>query len=140
MMLAKDPKHPRVVARLPFGAGDTVRGAPIEALVVAQSPLEETGRDRSLLVVEATEEMSRSALVADSREAKLAATVIQSWQPPSEAAVWLHLVDVEGFVPLGDKRLAQLSRRMGKGLQQIWHIGGYAVPLSTAELGPGRKG
>jgi len=140
MMLATDPKHPRVVARLPFGAGDTVRGAPIEALVVAQSPLEETGRDRSLLVVEATEEMSRSALVADSREAKLAATVIQSWQPPSEAAVWLHLVDVEGFVPLGDKRLAQLSRRMGKGLQQIWHIGGYAVPLGAAELGPGRKG
>ena len=140
MMLAKDPKHPRVVARLPFGAGDTVRGAPIEALVVAQSPLEETGRDRSLLVVEATEEMSRSALVADSREAKLAASVIQSWQPPSEAAVWLHLVDVEGFVPLGDKRLAQLSRRMGKGLQQIWHIGGYAVPLGAAELGPGRKG
>jgi hypothetical protein len=29
---------------------------------------------------------------------------------------------------------------MGKGLQQIWHIGGYAVPLSQAELGPTRKG
>jgi chorismate mutase / prephenate dehydratase len=140
MMLAKDPKHPRVVARLPFGSGETVRGAPIEAFVVAQSPLEETGRDRSLLVIEATEEMSRSALLADSREAKLTANVIQSWQPPSEAAVWLHLVDVEGFVPLGDKRLAQLSRRIGKGLQQIWHIGGYAVPLSAAELGPSRKG
>jgi chorismate mutase / prephenate dehydratase len=140
MMLAKDPKHPRVVARLPFGAGETVRGAPIEALVVAQSPLEETGRDRSLLVIEATEEMSRSALLADSREAKLAASVIQSWQPPSEAMVWLHLVDVEGFVPLGDKRLASFSRRIGKGLQQIWHIGGYAVPLSAAELGSSRKG
>ena len=36
MMLAKDPKHPRIVARLPFGSGDTVRGAPIEALAVAQ--------------------------------------------------------------------------------------------------------
>jgi hypothetical protein len=140
MMLAKDPKHPRIVARLPFGAGDTVRGAPIEALAVAQCPLEETGQDRSLLVVEATEEMSRSSLLADSREAKLVANVIQSWQPPSEAAVWLHLLDVEGFVPLGDKRLAQFARRIGKGLQQIWLIGGYAVPLTPAELGPTRKG
>jgi len=96
-------------------------------------------QDRSLLVVEATEEMSRSSLLADSREAKLAANVIQSWQPPSEAAVWLHLLDVEGFVPLGDKRLAQFSRRIGKGLQQIWLIGGYAVPLTPAELGPTRK-
>jgi hypothetical protein len=67
------------------------------------------------------------------------ANVIQSWQPPSEAAVWLHLLDVEGFVPLGDKRLAQFARRIGKGLQQIWLIGGYAVPLTPAELGPTRK-
>jgi len=140
MMLAKDPKHPRIVARLPFGSGDTARGAPIEALAVAQCPLEETGQDHSLLVVEATEEMSRSSLLADSREAKLAANVIQSWQPPSEAAVWLHLLDVEGFVPLGDKRLAQFARRIGKGLQQIWLIGGYAMPLTSAELGPTRKG
>ena len=140
MMLAKDPKHPRVVARLPFAAGETVRGAPLEALAVAQCALEETGRDRSLLVVEATEETSRSALTAGSREAGLVASVVQSWQPPSESAVWLHLVDVEGFVAPGDERLAQLGQRIGRALQQIWPIGGYAVPLTPAELGQAKKG
>jgi chorismate mutase-like protein len=138
MMLARDPKHPRIVARLPFGAGDTVRGAPVEALALAQSPLEETGRDRSLLVVETKEEISRSTLLADSREVELAATAIQTWQPPGASGVWLHLIDVEGFVPLGDERLTRLGQLIGKGLQQIWHIGGYAVPLGSAELG--RKG
>ena len=140
MMLAKDPKHPRVVARLPFAAGETVRGASLEALAVAQCALEETGRDRSLLVVEATEETSRSALTAGSREAGLVASVVQSWQPPSESAVWLHLVDVEGFVALEDERLAQLGQRIGRALQQIWPIGGYAVPLTPAELGQAKKG
>ena len=140
MMLAKDPKHPRVVARLPFAAGETVRGAPLEALAVAQCALEETGRDRSLLVVEATEETSRSALTAGSREAGLVASVVQNWQPPSESAVWLHLVDVEGFVALEDERLAQLGQRIGRALQQIWPIGGYAVPLTPAELGQAKKG
>ena len=38
MLLAKDPKRPRIVARLPFGSGETVRGAPIEALAVAAMP------------------------------------------------------------------------------------------------------
>ncbi len=139
MMMAKDPKHPRVVARLPFGAGDTVRGAPLEALAVAQCPPEETERDRSLLVIEATEEMSRSSLLAESREAGLSAGVVQSWQPPSEATVWLHLVDVEGFVAPEDRRLARLARRLGRALQQIWPIGAYAVPLTADELGLARK-
>jgi chorismate mutase/prephenate dehydratase len=140
MMLARDPKHPRIVARLPFGTGETVRGAPVEGLAVAQCPLEETGRDRSLLIVEATEEMSRSALVAESREAGLTANVIQSWQPPSESAVWLHLIDVEGFLAPDDQRLASFGQRLGKALQQLWPVGGYPVPLAAAELGPARKG
>jgi chorismate mutase / prephenate dehydratase len=140
MLLAKDPKHPRVVARLPFGAGETVRGAPLEALVVAQCPVEDTGRDRSLLAIEATDEISRSALTAACREAGLVANVVQSWQSPSETAVWFHLIDVEGFVAPEDGRLAQLGQRIGKALQHIWPIGGFAVPLSPAEMGQVRKG
>jgi chorismate mutase/prephenate dehydratase len=140
MMLTRDPKRPRVVARLPFGAGDTVRGAPLEALAVAQCVLEDTGADRSLLVIEATEEISRSMITAGSREAGLVAGVVQSWQPPSEAAVWFHLIDVEGFVAPEDGRLAQLGQTIGKALQQIWPLGGYALPLTTAELGLARKG
>jgi chorismate mutase/prephenate dehydratase len=135
MLLSKDNAHPRVVARLPFGAGDTIRGGPLEALAVAQCPTEETGRDRSLLVVEATAEMSRSTLAAEGQAAGLEMGVIQSWRPPNEAATWLHLVEVDGFVAGDDPRRAQFAARIDKALRQIWPIGGYAVPLSAAELG-----
>jgi chorismate mutase-like protein len=140
MLLGQDAKRPRVVARLPFGSGETVRGAPLEALAVAPIPVEATGADRTLLVIEATLPMSRSALVAKIEAAGFETAVIQSWHPPGNPAIWLHLVDVEGFVTDEDAKLARLATRLGKGLRQIWPVGGYAVPFSPAELGLAQKG
>jgi chorismate mutase len=139
MLMSKDSRHPRVVARLPFGAGETVRGGPIEALAVAQCPPEQTGRDRSLAVVEAMAEISRSTLAAEGRGAGLEIGAIRSWRPPNEAATWLHLIEVEGFLAGEDPRLADFAARLDKAFRQIWPIGAYAVPLSAAELGL-RKG
>jgi len=140
MLLGQDAKRPRVVARLPFGSGETVRGAPLEALAVAPSPVEATGRDRTLLVIEAAAPMSRSALVGKIEAAGFETAVIQSWHPVGVPPVWLHLVDVEGFVTEDDAKLARLATRIGKGLRQIWPVGGYAVPFSSAELGLAQKG
>jgi hypothetical protein len=135
MLLSKDASHPRIVVRLPFGAGDTIRGGPLEALVVAQCPAEATGRDRSLLVVETMAEMSRSALVAEGQAAGLEMGVIQSWRPPNETTTWLHLVEMDGFAAADDPRPGQLAGRLERAIRQIWPIGGYALPLTAAELG-----
>ncbi len=140
MLLGHDAKRPRVVARLPFGSGETARGAPVEALVVASIPVESTGRDRTLLVIEATGQMSRSALAAKIRAAGFETAVIQSWHPPSDQAIWLHLVDVEGHVTDEGPKLARLATRIGKTLRQIWPVGGYAVPFSADELALAQKG
>jgi chorismate mutase-like protein len=140
MLLGHDAKRPRIVARLPFGSGETVRGAPLEALAVAPIPVESTGRDRTVLVIEATAPMSRSALAAKIKAAGFETAVIQSWHSPSEQAIWLHLVDVEGHVTDEDAQLARLATRLGKPLRQIWPVGGYALPFSAAELGLVQKG
>jgi chorismate mutase-like protein len=140
MLLGHDAKRPRVVARLPFGSGETVRGAPLEALAVAPIPVEPTGHDRTLLVIEATGQMSRSALAAKIEAAGFETAVIQSWHLPSEQAIWLHLVDVEGYVTDEDPKLTRLATRIGKTLRQIWPVGGYAMPFSAAELGSAQKG
>jgi chorismate mutase / prephenate dehydratase len=140
MLLGQDAKRPRVVARLPFGSGETVRGAPLEALAVAAIPVEATGNDRTLLVIEATAQMSRSALAARIKAAGFETAVIQSWNPPNDQAIWLHLVDVEGYVTEEDPKLARLATRLGKTLHQIGPVGGYAVPFSPAELGLAQKG
>jgi chorismate mutase / prephenate dehydratase len=140
MMLAKDTAHPRIVAKLPFSVGDTVRGAPLEAFAVAPCESEPTGHDRSLLVVEASDQISRSSVLAEGRSVGLEAGTIQSWQPPGETQSWLHLIDVEGFLSGDDPRLAGFAARLGKALGRIWPVGGYALPLSAAELGLGGKG
>ncbi len=140
MMLAKDVANPRIVAKLPFGAGDTVRGAPLEAFAVAACISEPTGHDRSLLIVEASGEISRSSVLAEGRSVGLEAGTIQSWQPPGETQSWLHLIDVEGYLPADDPRLASFAARLGKALGRIWPVGGYALPLSAAELGLVGKG
>jgi chorismate mutase/prephenate dehydratase len=140
LLLGQDAKRPRVVARLPFGSGETVRGGPLEALAVAPIPVEATGHDRTLLVIEATAPMSRSALAAKIMAAGIETAVIQSWHPPGDPPVWFHLVDVEGFLTEEDAKLARLASRIGKGVRQIWPVGGYAVPLSPGELGLAQKG
>jgi chorismate mutase/prephenate dehydratase len=139
MMLGQDAMQPRVIARLPFGAGDTVRGAPLEAFALAPCNPEPTGQDRSLLVVEATAEISRSSLLAEGRTAGLEAGTIQSWQPPGETQRWLHLLDIEGFLAAEDPRLAGFAGRLDKALGRIWPVGAYALPLTASELGISKK-
>jgi chorismate mutase / prephenate dehydratase len=139
-LLGHDAKHPRVVARLPFGGGDTVRGAPLEALAVAQIPTEPTGRDRTLLIIDATTEMSRSALADMGKAAGFDIVLLQNWQPPSEQKIWLHLVDVDGYVTAEDERIDSLASRIGKTLRQILPVGGYALPFTAAELSSPKKG
>lgn len=133
-LLSHDAKRPRVVARLPFGSGETVRGAPLEAFAVAPVAPEATGRDRTLLIVEAGGPMSRSELSTRVKAAGFETAVIQSWQPQSGQPVWLHLLDVEGYLIQDDPKLARLAERIGESVRQVWPVGAYAVPFAASEL------
>ena len=44
------------------------------------------------------------------------------------------LIEIDGFVPTSDPRLARLSEQLGPALYRLLGFGGYAVPLSAAEL------
>ncbi len=132
-LLSSDASQPRVLARLPFGAGGASRGGAAEALVIGRVAQEETGRDRSLCVDESVSEMSRSALGAALKAAALAPVLIHQRRDPNDAAAWFHLVEVEGCLLPDDARLGKLAGRKG-GIRQVWPLGGYAVPFSAAEL------
>src|SRR5262249_21359481 len=126
-LLSHDAKRPRVVARLPFGSGETVRGAPLEAFAVAPVAAEATGRDRTLLSWGAGGRLPRSDLRTGVRAAGFEPAVIQSWQPQSGQPVWLHLLDVEGYLTQDDPKLARLGERIGESVRQVWPVGAYAV-------------
>ena len=131
--------HGKNVARLPFGSGETVRGAPLEAFAVAPVASEPTGRDRTLLIVEAGGPMSRSELASRVKAAGFETATIQSWQPRSDHQVWLHLLDIEGYLTQDDPKLGGLAERIGEAVRQVRPVGGYAVPFAASDLNPSAK-
>ncbi|WP_395018911.1 chorismate mutase [Dongia sp.] len=127
----KQPKVPHVIARLPFGDPGNQRGRGLQALVIGTTPNEPTDHDRGLLVAETREPVSRSAIREALNTAKLKPVFIQAFQElggPEQ-----QVVEVEGFLAPDDARLAALAKALGPDSRVI-AIGGYAVPLTAAEL------
>jgi chorismate mutase / prephenate dehydratase len=139
-LVSKDPGQPRIIARLPFGAPGNLRGGPVEALVIGRAGQEETGRDRTLVVVEAAAEISRSGLRSVLAAASLAPEYVHLWRDPSAPSTWYHLVEVDGCLRPEDPRFAVLAATRSVEVRQIWPLGGYAVPLTVAELAPPAAG
>jgi len=127
----RTPNVPHVIARLPFGDPGNQRGRGLQGLVIGTAACEPTGNDRSLLVAEASQPISRSTMRDALSQAGLTPVFVQSFQElggPDQ-----HLVEVEGFLAPDDPRLAQLAKSLGADSRVIG-IGGYAVPLSAEEL------
>jgi chorismate mutase len=119
---------PRIIARLPL-AMTTPEG--LGALVIGLSQPEDTGHDRSFLVVESGEEISRSAvrdrLVATGFTVRETAT----W---SGAGIWLHFSELDGFIAPDDPRLAAISPEAQEWIEGTWVVGGYPIPFTAEEL------
>ena len=131
--LASDGEStPRIVARLPFASMEPPPGEGVEALAVAMTPQEESGLDHGYLVVETAEQLSRGALGELLGRAGIRVLDVQHWGEQPDRR--LHLIEVEGFLAPGDRRLAGLVWD-GAALKS-WVIGGCAVPLSAQELAP----
>jgi chorismate mutase-like protein len=136
--LARDGA-PRIVARLPFAASESREP---DALAISLAEPEDSGRDRSYLILETVHERSRATLRDLLTRAGLQVIEVQTWT--SERSRRLHLIEVDGFLAPGDARLAQLVQGPSSGsddaggndagLGNVWHVGGYAVPLSLGEL------
>ncbi|MSP47820.1 MAG: chorismate mutase [Alphaproteobacteria bacterium] len=117
---------PRIVAKLPFAAIENGRAGPA-AYAIACIAFEPSGSDRSLLVVETVPPASRAALASALHKAGLSARRIAQDGAAARAVV---LLEVDGFVGDGDRRLAAL-----KGdpcCRRVAAIGGYALPLSKS--------
>ena len=129
MLLGPDAETPRVIARLPFVPGALTR-TQSEALVIGRVPVEPSGRDRSLIVIEMVEPVSRATMRRQLDAAGLDGAFLQIGYAQSSEHT-LNLVDVD----LTDAKLEKLAKGLGKRAGPIRSIGGYAVPLTLEELG-----
>jgi chorismate mutase len=124
-------RSPRIIARLPFAAPISTAGQ-WEALAVGLAPPEDTGRDRSYVIVDTGSGTSRSAL---KRTIEAAGLHVLDWKYCAGRDGASYLVEVDGFVPEDDPRVAGLPETSGGALLSAWRAGGYAVPLQADELG-----
>lgn len=123
------PGTPRVIARLPFvqGSGNGER----DALVVGRTPVDPSGTDRSLLIVETQDQGSRARLLSRLAAAGFEVGFITT-QATGDAAERRHLVEVDGYVGEDDPRCRALIDANRADITQVIAVGAYAVPLDLA--------
>ena len=130
-LLSTDDNAPHVIARLPFGGRGNAR-ADSDALAIGRGAEQATGRDRTLLVAENAPDISRGRIFAMLAGLDLACTFMASCEHAEAANT---LIEIDGFVPVADTRLDSFRARLGPALYRLLRFGGYAVPLSEADLG-----
>lgn len=130
-LLSTHDEAPHVIARLPFGARGNARSDGADALAIGSFPEQETGRDRTLIVTENAPAISRGRMLSILSALGLACTFMTSHE---QAGVANTLIEIDGFVPLSDPRLDGFAAQLGGDLHRLMRFGGYAVPLSAAEL------
>lgn len=119
----------QIVARLPFGSRGNARPACGDALVVGHGAHRETGADRTLFGAASPTDIGRGRFLELLSAADLACIFFASSEC-REGAV--SLIEIDGFVPAADPRLAGLRARLGAALGRLVPLGGYALPLPAA--------
>ena len=127
-LLSTDNDAPRVVARLPFGARGNAR-ADTDALAIGCGGPGESGLDRTLLGAEISTAVSQRRISELLATLELACTFVCS-----DRGETVYLIEVEGFVPISDRRLDAFRLELGARLERLLPLGGYAVPLSSSAL------
>jgi len=127
-----DIPKPRIFARLPFGARGNARESG-DAFVIGAIEPEPSGIDRSLYMIETAKDLSRTRVPAALSGAGLGATALASTAMPGDSIA--QLIEFEGWILADDTRLEDALRSLGGTVLRAASLGGYAQPLTIAELG-----
>ena len=136
-LVTAQPDAPKVIARLPFVARTNARGGTPEALVICPVSVVPTGRDRSLIAIDSTQRLAQTSIACALQEAGMAAITTTGWHDQA-AQVWFYLVEVEEFLAPDDPRLDLLAnglgQALGRPLNRLLLLGGYALPVTADNL------
>jgi chorismate mutase len=135
-LVTHQPETPRIIARLPFAEAADGQSSRPEALAICPVAITPTGRDRSFFVIDMQSRMAFDPLTAVLSECNLPPTFATLWGEEQGPAAWLYLIEVEGFLTDDDARLRALASRLGKPVNRIVALGGYAKPLTAEEMEP----
>jgi chorismate mutase / prephenate dehydratase len=139
-LLAYPRPGPAIVARLPVAPVEETHGQMPEALVIAMIRHEETGNDRSFLMIRANAGVSRARLSAALRQAEMQTVSMITHSDDGHPGMAQFLVEVDGFIDENDQRLVDLVEAEELFIEAAEALGGYAAPFRSADLGPTKPG
>jgi len=128
-LLSTAAHAPRIVARLPFGARGNAR-ADADALAIGCGGHQESGLDCTLLGMECSAAISRARIT----ELLSIVGLVCTFFACCDRGKAVHLIEVEGFVTISDRRFDAFRLELGAALERLLPLGGYAVPLSPPAL------
>jgi chorismate mutase-like protein len=120
------PDAPRIVVRLPFVEPGNVRDKRASALVIARVAPENSGKDRSLLLLEAKAEVRRAVIGEMLAGAGLEGEIVCA----AADGTTQYLAEARGFIENGDATVAALEKH--KNIERARVIGAYPAPLGGA--------
>ncbi|HLT77261.1 MAG TPA: chorismate mutase [Ferrovibrio sp.] len=131
LLASRAEDTPRIIARLPFVPNPRGRIAELGCYVIARTPPEESGEDCTLIVVYMNEDASSVArLNSLLAQAGLESRVLAQHRGTSGVA--RMLVEVTGFVPDSDDRMAAFRAADPNLISDAVVIGAYPVPVAES--------
>ncbi len=125
--LGASESPPRVIARLPFAPRGNGRNDGRDAFVIGRGEPEPSGNDCSLLIIEASAEVSRTRLISMLTGAGLLVTLFSVGEGGDD--VTANLVGVDDLVEPNDPRLTAALAPLGDKIMRVSSLGFYARPL-----------
>ena len=120
----------RACYRLPFSPPNGVNsgGNGAQALAIGRIVPDPTGNDRSLIVVETHESVSRDGLGALMEKIGLAGRQLAS----CNAGAWFYLIEADEFMADDDSRIEEFARL--EGVDRAILVGAYAAPIDPSQV------
>ncbi len=136
-LLSTDDNAPQVIARLPFGARGNARADRADALAIGQR---RRNRRPAGTAPSSSPRTRRTSAAAGCSRPLSALGLDCTFMASCEHAEGVNtLIEIDGFVPVVRSAPRRASRaQLGPALYRLLRFGGYAVPLSAAELSPPR--
>ena len=122
---------PKIIMRLPFAGVGSVRGGIRDAVAVGRFRVEPTGSDRTYMLLETNEPLSRTGLNAILQRAHLHPLFTASAQQEES---WVHLVELGDYVDESDSRMELIEVR--DVVVRVEIVGGYADVLGSESRPP----
>ena len=97
--------------------------------MIAPGAAEPSGDDRSLIVFESAEPVSRDRVGTVLAQNGLEPARTLAYDDPNRPGTHLYLTDVTGFVALDDARVGAVRRALPAAA--VWLVGAYATPLGA---------